>query len=139
MKFLKTLPFLALFIMGTNLMAGKHTAPDAVAGTTNVTHVEAKELHDAGVLFLDVRGEAAYNEGHVAGSEHLDVKGDGFTQEAFNALVGAPDAKVVIYCNGENCTRSAHAAEKAVAWGFTKVYYFRGGFPDWNNNEYPAE
>ena len=138
MKFLKTLPFLFLFIVGTNLMAGEHTAPDTVNGTKKVQHVEAKALHDAGVIFLDVRGEAAFNESHVAGAEHLDFKGAGFTQEAFSGLVGGPAEKVVIYCNGEKCTRSAMASEKAVAWGYKNVYYFRGGFPDWNNNEYPT-
>lgn len=56
MNFFKILPLFALIIFSTKAIAGEHNAPDSVAGTENVTHTEAKTLHDQGVVFLDVRG-----------------------------------------------------------------------------------
>lgn len=138
MSLLKTLPFLALIAFSTISMAGEHTAPDTIKGTTFVSNEEAKALHDKGVFFVDSRGDAAYDESHIAGAIHLDVKGPGFTQEALSAEVGS-DEKVVMYCNGVKCTRSGLAAEKAVSWGYKHVYYYREGFPGWTQNEYPTE
>ncbi len=59
-------------------------------------------------------------------------------EAALDDLV-ARDEEVVIYCQGPRCLRSSKAAGKAVSWGFTKVYYFRGGFPAWKIAEYPFD
>ena len=34
---------------------------------------------------------------------------------------------------------SAFASAKALKWGFSKVYYFAGGYPAWVDNGYPVE
>ena len=46
---------------------------------------------------------------------------------------------MVFYCNGDMCQRSALASEKAVAWGWANVFYYRGGFPDWKKAGLPLE
>jgi len=46
---------------------------------------------------------------------------------------------IVIYCNGEDCLRSAKASKMAIGWGFTKIYYYRDGFPAWKKAGYPIE
>jgi rhodanese-related sulfurtransferase len=53
--------------------------------------------------------------------------------------VAKKDQPIVIYCSGVKCSRSYRASEKAVEWGYTKVYYFRGGIVEWKKAGYPVE
>jgi rhodanese-related sulfurtransferase len=113
------------------------STPLTVAGATTVDAAQAKQLFDQEALFVDLRKENMWNAGRIPGALWLDFK-KAFSQEALEAE--APkDTAVVFYCSGDRCPRSAKACEKAVAWGYTKVYYFRGGFPDWKNAGYPVE
>jgi len=41
--------------------------------------------------------------------------------------------------NGPSCTASAEACEKAVSWGWEKIYYFRDGYPGWKAAVYSLE
>ena len=59
------------------------------------------------------------------------------TKEALSELVGL-DQEVVFYCGGEDCPLSANACAKALVWGYTKVYYFAGGYPSWKEAGYPV-
>ena len=53
--------------------------------------------------------------------------------------VAGKDEAVVMYCNGHNCMRSSKASAMAVGWGYSKIYYFRDGFPAWKDAGYPVE
>lgn len=109
----------------------------SVPGATNVDSAKAKSLFDKKVAFIDTRNDKDWDAGRIPGAAHLDVK-TGFTEESL-AKVIKKDGEVVMYCNGEKCLRSSHAAEKAVKWGYTKVYYYRDGFPAWQGAGYPVE
>jgi adenylate cyclase len=45
----------------------------------------------------------------------------------------------VFSCHAKYCPYSAYASAKAVLWGYTRVYYFAGGFPAWKEAGYPVE
>ena len=137
MRFFKTLVIAAALAFMPGVVAAAYEAPATIAGTTTVTPDEAKALHDRGVVFVDVRGDADWDAGRIPGAHHLALK-DEFT-EANLAKIGGKDAELVIYCNGMKCELSNEACTKAVAWGFTKIYYFRTGFPGWQNAGYPVE
>ena len=47
--------------------------------------------------------------------------------------------EIVFNCVGKYCPYSAYACAKAVIWGYTRVYYFAGGFPAWKDAGYPVE
>ncbi|WP_282611172.1 rhodanese-like domain-containing protein [Pelagibius sp. Alg239-R121] len=113
-------------------------APDTIEGTTMVSPEEAKALYDRGVPFVDVRGDADFDGGRVPGAYHMPLKSN-FSEETLVAELGGKDKEMVVYCNGVKCGLSAKACEQAVAWGFTKVYYFREGYPGWNDAGYPVE
>ncbi|MBF0220435.1 MAG: rhodanese-like domain-containing protein [Gammaproteobacteria bacterium] len=113
------------------------TSPLTVEGTTAIDNAKAKQLFDEGVTFIDVRTQEGFDKGRIPDSILLDLK-KGFSKEALAAVVSPADP-LVIYCQGPKCERAATAASNAVSWGYTKVYYYRDGFPGWKKANYPVE
>ncbi|MEN8177953.1 MAG: rhodanese-like domain-containing protein [Pseudomonadota bacterium] len=113
------------------------STPQTVPGATTVDAGAAHKLFEEEVAFVDLRKEPAWNAGRIPGAIHLDIK-KAFSQESLMNEVNTDEA-VVFYCSGIRCPRSAKASEKALSWGYTKVYYFRGGFPAWQTAGYPVE
>lgn len=69
-------------------------------------------------IIIDVRTAAEYAEGHLEGSELLDLNNGAFT----NAVAGGdldPDAEYLLYCRSGN--RSGIAMEFMEQAGFTNV------------------
>jgi 3-mercaptopyruvate sulfurtransferase SseA len=62
----------------------------------------------------------------------------GLSNESLSRLVGKDD-EVVFSCVGKYCPYSAYACAKALLWGYTRVYYFAGGYPAWKEAGYPVE
>jgi rhodanese-related sulfurtransferase len=113
------------------------STPQQVAGATTVDANQAKKLFDEEALFVDLRKENMWNSGCIPGAVWLEMK-TAFNKEAL-AAEASTDEAVVFYCSGVHCPRSAKACEKALKWGYTKVHYFRGGFPAWKNAGLPVE
>jgi len=118
---------------------GKDTevSPSFIPGATSIDVIEARQLYDRGALFIDTRPHVDWNRGHVAGAVLLELE-KMFTKKALSELVDRAE-EVVIYCHGSRCLRSSKGTEKAVSWGFEKVYYFRDGFPAWKAAQHPIE
>jgi adenylate cyclase len=108
-----------------------------VEGTMKVDVKEAKMLRERGVPFIDVRAPADYGNGHVPGAINLSVVTD-LSRESLAKVVSKND-EVTFYCHGKHCPYSAYASAKAVAWGYKRIYYFAGGFPEWQDAGYPLE
>ena len=113
------------------------TSPLKVSGATTVQGLEANRLFNQHSKFIDVRVEIDWDAGRVPGAVHLELTSD-FTEAGLLKLV-SKDQPVVLYCNGSSCMRSSQASALAVEWGFKKVFYYRGGFPDWKARGYPVE
>lgn len=112
-------------------------SPNTVKGTETVDAQKAKSLFDRGVLFVDVRSSKDWDAGRIPGAEHIEFNAK-FSEDTLSK-VAKKDAELVLYCNGPKCMRSSEASEKAVIWGYSKVYYFRDGFPAWQGAGYPVE
>lgn len=112
-------------------------APEQVSGATTIDGAKAKELFDKGVLFVDPRSDSDWDAGRIPGAEHLEVN-KRLNSDSLSEVIGKDDA-VVFYCNGPKCKRSSTACAQAIEWGFTRVYYYRDGFPDWRRRGYPVE
>lgn len=119
------------------ILAASERAPESVEGATTIDAAKAKALWDEGVLFVDVRPDKDWEVGRIPSAVHLDVDTD-LSEKALLEEVGK-DEEFVMYCNGVKCMRSSRACTKAVAWGFNRVYFFRGGMPDWRVAGYPVE
>jgi len=116
---------------------GTDVSPLSVSGASSIDVIEAKQLYDRGVVFIDVRDITDWGIGHIKGALSLDW-GLKFTEEALSNVINR-DEPVVVYCHGSRCLRSSKAVEKAVSWGFTNIYYFRDGFPAWKIAGYPFD
>jgi len=109
----------------------------AVDGAMTVDAAQTKALYDRGVAVVDVRATVDRNIGFIVGAVHLELFEE-FSEDALLQVVDKDDG-VIIYCEGPKCLRSSEACEKAVAWGFSAVYYFRDGFPAWRAAGYPTD
>jgi len=125
------------FLVGSSFALAEKVSPETINGATTVNASKAKALFDKGITFVDVRKDKDWNAGRIPDAVHIDLK-NGYSDESLSKAV-KKDQEVVIYCNGPKCMRSSKASTKAVSWGFSKVFYFRGGFPAWKAAGYPAE
>ena len=110
----------------------------SVTGATKIDAVTAKALYDrGGVRFVDVRAVLDFDKGHIPGAINLSLITD-LSKAGLSKTVGK-DEEVVFSCHGKHCPYSAYASAKALAWGFTRVYRFAGGYPAWHDAGYPIE
>jgi rhodanese-related sulfurtransferase len=130
---------IALLLLAGAVQGGNkdYHSPEQVEGTLTVDLAEAKRLHEAGVTFIDVRNPRLYARRHIPGAVHLDLK-DRYTEETLAEVVDKAEP-FVVYCSGVTCSRSYRAAARAVKWGYTRVYYFRGGVVDWRDAGLPLD
>jgi len=47
------------------------------------------------------------------------------------------ERSLVFYCNGGSCIRSVNALKVAKQCGYKQLYWFRGGFKEWQEKDYP--
>lgn len=116
----------------------KGPSPENVPGATTIDAAQAKELWLKGATFIDTRKNSDWDAGRVPGALHINIKKPEFNSDNL-AMFVAKDQPVISYCNAEKCHRAAKGAKKLVSFGYTKVYYFRSGFPSWKNAGYPYE
>ncbi len=107
----------------------------SVDKTIKVDVAEARALLARGVTFIDVRAPLTYDIGHLPRAINLSLL-TALSKESLAQVAGKKD-EVAFYCQGRNCTHAAYASAKAIAWGYTHVYYFAGGFQDWDDEGYP--
>jgi TolB-like protein/Flp pilus assembly protein TadD/rhodanese-related sulfurtransferase len=106
-----------------------------VEGAIEIDANEAASLHDRGTVFIDVRGNIDFGRGHIPGARNL------LFHEIWDSLaqIASPTEGVVFYCDNPVCHLSANSSAQALIMGYTKVYYFAGGFAAWKNAGYPVE
>jgi adenylate cyclase len=114
----------------------KSSSGFSVDGARTIELAEAKQLQEEGVIFIDVRSRS-YPIAHIPSAVWLDYKTK-LTAEDL-AEVAEKDERIVFYCDGTNCHKSANASAKALIWGYTNVLYFAGGMPAWSEAGYPIE
>lgn len=116
----------------------KPRAPDAVLGATLVDAKWVKKALDdkQGVVIVDARIASEYAEGHLPGALNTDGK---HVEQLPNVLPANKTTPVLFYCNGPKCIKSSALASRAVELGYSQVYWFRGGVPEWVSHGFPLE
>lgn len=122
----KLIPIFSILAALLLLAACAPKAP--VAEYHKVTAEQAKERLDSGdeLILLDVRTQDEFNAGHIAGA--ILLPNETITETEQPDILPDLNAEILIYCRSGN--RSAQAAKKLVAQGYTNVYDF-GGIIDW--------
>jgi rhodanese-related sulfurtransferase len=148
MKKLFVLAVLCFIVLaGSTAMAEKPLTPETVKGATVVDDAFVKANHGK-IKIYDVRKKAEYVESHIAGAisapyeenseltPKFDASKDKLDLSKFPADKNEP---IINYCNGPRCWKSYKATILLVKAGYTKVSYYREGFPSWKAKGYPVE
>lgn len=110
--------------------------PENISGATKVTAEELINMiqEQADLKVIDARmGDR--QRGYIEGSISLpDVNTN---CETLNTAIPGKSTPAAFYCNGVKCGRSAKSVRIALKCGYETIYWYRGGFEDWLNNDYP--
>lgn len=116
--------------------------PRVLPGATVVDAKTVQQLMQSGAQYIDTRTEAEFRAGRVPGAKLVpyvekspkeadyDPSLDKFDLTQLPADKSTP---VIFACNGAECWKSFKASHAAVKAGYTKVHWFRGGFPEWRS------
>jgi rhodanese-related sulfurtransferase len=117
--------------------------PRTLPGATVVEASTVAQLLQSGATYVDTRNEAEFKAGHVPGAvlvpyHEKSAKEVDFDagKDSFELAKLGPDrnAPLVFACNGPECWKSYKASQAAIKAGYRKVYWFRGGFPEWRSS-----
>jgi len=138
----------ALVIAGASQSAIAKETPGTLAGATLVGAEKVQEMMRSGTAVYDVRVAAEYAEAHVKGAKSLpykekSAKDAGFdrSQDSFDLdkLPADKSVALIFYCNAGECWKSYKASKLAIDAGFKRVFWFRGGLPEWRAKGLPTE
>lgn len=116
--------------------------PDKLAGGTVVTADKGKELLAKGVTVIDTRTPNEYAESKIKGAKLVAYKEKSAKVADFDAskdefdmskLPADKNAEIMFYCNGVDCWKSYKASVTAIKAGYKKIYWLRGGLPEWKS------
>ncbi len=133
---LQTVLTIALPFICASAHADDYVSPDNIEGSTKISSEALIQLardHDD-LVIIDSRIRSDRRQGFIAGSISLPD-----TETSCSTLFPIIDKKntaTVFYCNGPKCRRSDRAVIIASGCGYTNIYWFRGGFEEWKNNNY---
>jgi rhodanese-related sulfurtransferase len=121
--------------------------PSQLPGATIVTASEVVALQQKGVPIVDVRSAKEYQEKHIRGAISIpyaekslkDVAFDPATDEWAGPQQLDKSKAAIFHCNGPECWKSYKAARVAITKGFKSVYWFRGGYPEWDERGLAVE
>nr|WP_295079044.1 rhodanese-like domain-containing protein [uncultured Roseateles sp.] len=138
----------AALALGASLPALATETPTTLAGVKVVSADEVKKMLDAGVPVIDTRVAAEYAEKTIKGAKSVpyreksskDVKFDAsLDQFDLSKLPSDKAAPLVFFCNAGECWKSYKASVVAQKAGYTKINWFRGGFPEWSAKGLPTQ
>ncbi|MCU0840278.1 MAG: PhnD/SsuA/transferrin family substrate-binding protein [Thiobacillaceae bacterium] len=122
--------------------------PEVLPGATLINAAQAKTLIGQGVPLYDVRPKSHYREAHIPGAINVTYElnspkepdaDDTLDRFDLTRLPKDKNAPMIFQCNGAECWYSYKASRYMVRRGYTKVYWFRTGIPDWKASGYPLE
>ena len=111
--------------------------PDADEYALTLTSL--RQRWDLGeVIWIDARGEAAFEGGHYPGAIRLTrEEWNQLLYQHFDTLAASP-GPVIVYCDGSRCAKSKEVALALRDLGIPEVYYLRGGWDELRRNLPPG-
>ena len=114
-------------------------APQAEALPMPIGLAQVKEMHDAGqAVLVDARGLDSFIKEHISGAIPLPV--DEARNHPASLLHGMipVDSIIIAYCNGFSCPDSMNLGKLLIKAGYSSVFTFEGGLPEWRDAGYPV-
>jgi rhodanese-related sulfurtransferase len=135
-----TFPLLiCLCLLATHVYAEdeKIKSPEYIPGSNKVDAEGVIELAGSidELIIIDSRITDDRRQGYIEGSISLpDENTDCNTLAIHLETIQTP---ALFYCNGPKCGRSGKAVKIALSCGYKNIYWFRGGFEEWQAKDYP--
>jgi rhodanese-related sulfurtransferase len=100
----------------------------AAIATITTAELAQRVNDDVGLHLWNVLTDDYFTGELIPGSRRVPVDrlGDALRRSSL-----AKDAAIVVYCIGPACPQSRQAAEKLVAFGYTRVDVYEGGLQEW--------
>ncbi len=113
--------------------------PTSLPGAAVVTAADVKRLLAQGAVVVDTRNDKEFQHRHIPGALHVPYHEKSLKDVAYEARLDDfagltrldKSAATIFHCNGAECWKSYKASRAALAAGFARVYWFRGGMPEW--------
>ena len=118
--------------------------PRQLPGATVLDASAVARLLTQSASYFDTRTEAEFKQGHVPGARWLPYVEKSAKDTDYDAGLDTFDvarlpadkaAPLIFACNGAECWKSYKASRAAMKAGHTRVYWFRGGIPEWRAGE----
>ena len=93
----------------------------------------ARRLHDGDLIVVDVRPEAEYGAGHIAGAKSIPI--DRLARQLRSL---PPDVDVIAYCRGPYCVFADDAVRLLRRRG-RRARRLEDGYPEWQRAGLPVE
>jgi rhodanese-related sulfurtransferase len=124
------------FMVGV-AFAGKKEVPQFIEGTVRVSAEEMIELVEKydDLVIIDARKKSDVAKGFIEGS--VSIPNTETTAASLASAIPSKSTPVAFYCNGIKCGRSVKSAKIALAEGYSKIFWFRGGMQEWEAKGLP--
>ena len=129
---------MALWLSSSVVAGEKPYAPESLPGATILTAEEVISLilGNPDLIVIDSRKKTEYIKGHIEGA--INILNTELLLEDLDLIVPDRTTALLFYCNGVRCLRSSDSLAKAAGWGYTNLFWFRGGWKEWTEKRLPV-
>ena len=129
---------LCVLSAGSVLAEEKPVAPEGISGAVTVTAEEVIKLifSNPHIVLIDSRKNTEYLKGHIEGA--VNILNTVLSEKNLQQHIKDKSAALLFYCNGPRCMRSADSVKKALSWGYTNLFWYRGGWKEWTDKRFPV-
>jgi rhodanese-related sulfurtransferase len=127
-----------LWFSSSSVAGEKPYAPASLPGATIVSAEEVINmiLADPDLIVIDSRKKTEYIKGHIEGA--INILNTELLLEDLDLIVPDRTTALLFYCNGVRCLRSSDSITRVVGWGYTNIFWFRGGWKEWTEKRLPV-
>jgi len=111
--------------------------PEKISGTTKINAEGLIELiqNNPELIVFDARMKEDRYLGYI--EDTISLPDIDTTCESLASFITKENHPIAFYCNGPQCGRSVKSAKVALKCGYNNIYWYRGGFQDWKEKNYP--